>query len=77
MVLEAREVKRKDLEYIYNHYLAAIARMAQNCVGRKCGKCPFSEKEGHYCAWEYNWEKNIKVIKAFLDKTKKPEKAGK
>ena len=49
-------MKRRDLEYIYNHYSDAKVKMIQNCVGRKCRKCPF-DKEGHYCAWTYERKK--------------------
>jgi len=59
---------KRTLEYIVNHYLAAMAAWNKVCLFRKCKKCPFAS--GNYCLRTDNTNKNIDVINKYLESQK-------
>jgi hypothetical protein len=65
---------RRDLEYIYYHYLASVNRLTKNCVGMKCRKCPFADKDYRpHCHMTIDIRKAMKTIGDFLAETDKED----
>jgi len=59
------------LEYIVNHYSAAMAAWRKCCVFHKCKKCPFDY--GNYCNRTNDMNEDIQKIQKYL----KSQKGGK